>query len=332
MAADSALAFLAELAAIKKEHCKNLEEWDELSAFPKKAKFGNVITINGNQIVYVTVNKAYLYDSTANKIKPWIEYPDRFRLNFPVAAFDKKLQKLYIVGLEKKRLIIVDIHSKKVETYTKVVVNDRDTRKACMIFAKGSLHLIGGRMNPKHYIWNDDNKKFEPTFDFHPIYGASVVHIPSKDMLLFFGGGNIRQIWQFSFGAKKWTEWGDHIKFAGEYGMSVLTNDEKYVILDGGSRSPKIFILDIDEQCMLNCSITFPERELSLLTKTGDIERDNCLIYGYSRNVKSLEIPVEIINLLVEYYSVEMLHWIQYGSWNSHKQHYQIPVSKILSK
>ena len=185
MAAHGALAFLAELAAIKaEEHQSNLKEWDELPAFPKKAKYGSVITINGDQIVYASANKAYLYDSRTNEIESWIEYQDGHQLSCPITAFDKISKKLYILGSRNKTLMIVDIHSKKIETHTNVAA--RNPKKVCLIFANGSLHLIGGVMNSKHYIWNENKKKFKPMCDFRPIYGASVVHIPSKYFVIFW--------------------------------------------------------------------------------------------------------------------------------------------------
>ena len=62
----------------------------------------------------------------------------------------------------------------------------------------------------------------------------------------------------------------------------------------------------------MRCSIECPYSGANLMTKTGDRESENDLVYGYSRDVKSLTIPIVILNMLVQYYSIQQNVWTTY--------------------
>ena len=180
---------------------------------------------------------------------------------------------------------------------------------------------------------NDEIKKFLSIVNFQShesrgLRAATVIYHQSRDILLLFGG-TLGAILQFSCKTKKWTKWGDKIKVRGDHVMSVLTRDGKCVIIAGGCKSSKIDVLDIDKQCMMKCAIECPQKGPNLMVRTGDKYRDMHLIHGYSRNVKLLEIPVEISNLVLEYFCVEMLHWIGYSTSTCKQPHYQIEISKV---
>ena len=73
-------------------------------------------------------------------------------MSCPVAAFDKTSQKLYIFSSSNRALIIIDLDSEKMVKHVQVVDHDLGTQFACLVFAKGSLHLVGGDIDSRHLI------------------------------------------------------------------------------------------------------------------------------------------------------------------------------------
>ena len=86
-----------------------------------------------------------------------------------------------------------------------------------MVVVNNEVHMIGGYRTTKHLIWNlkdrNSNKCVE-MYDFKTdlldeMFGARVVYIKSKNMILLIGGINHSNrksvgIWRFCLKSKKW--------------------------------------------------------------------------------------------------------------------------------
>ena len=144
---------------------------------------------------------------------------------------------------------------------------------------------------------------------------------------------------------EKWSCW-KQMKYDYVYSMAVLTCDEKYVILAGGYNENfaetddiNVLTLDDDGQHKLQLSrIKCPHRGPHYIAKTGGGIMDRLLVYGYIRNMMKgldidiLKIPLEIMDMITNWYNVEMMHWIQCeGIKTDGKEHYVIPVDDILN-
>ena len=187
------------------------------------------------------------------------------------------------------------------------------------------------------------------------MFGASVVYVPSKNIILLIGGksGDDKPlgIWKFCVLSQKWTKMND-IKFE-HFNVSVaLTSNEKYVIIAGGydqtmhekscdharqkirCYSDSMFVLDIsnDEQYTLKeCTIKVPIPGHNPIVRAGGI-KDECLVVGWIKELyktkefkDSLLPPMYLIQLIVKRYNQEKIHWV------SSRAHYCISVKRILS-
>ena len=121
-------------------------------------------------------------------------------------------------------------------------------------------------------------------------------------------------IYEYSLGTNKWKKWDKEILIKRKFCGAILTWDEKYVIIAGGNESDEISVLDIDNQCLKISDIKCPKAGPNLISKTvtGNQVRGNCLVHGYVKMTKELEIPMEIIDLIAVYYPIEMMHWIKW--------------------
>ena len=111
----------------------------------------------------------------------------------------------------------------------------------------------------------------------------------------------------------------------------ALTSDEKYVIIAGGNSITTIHVLEIcgDDQFVLKKSkVQVPKIGPCRVFMTGGI-KDKLLVNGYLRRIM-INIPTDLLNEIMTWFSVEMLHWIQFASYKEHRSHLAIPVCKIF--
>ena len=123
---------------------------------------------------------------------------------------------------------------------------------------------------------------------------------------------------------------------------AVVTVDGNHVIVVGVEdyKGNDIYVLNIKdiEDVILNKSIKCPKHGVHHLLKTGDIWYNEMLVTGY---IKSLfdsdefkeinQLPMEILNMIIEWNYDEMIHWIEWNDKGEENEHYEIAVSTILS-
>ena len=156
--------------------------------------------------------------------------------------------------------------------------------------------------------------------------------------MLFGGKANynfkLEHIYEYSLRDKTWQRWHKmEVQLTNKYSVALLTWDEKYVIVAGGNNSKDIFVIDIDEKTVKKCDTECPHAGAHCVGLTGDKRRDIMLIHGYVyRDWKDVEIdiPLEIGELIVRFYCMEMLHWVRWMSGSKEREHYTIPIELIL--
>ena len=318
--------------------------WTKLQNLPEDIKSGDITNLNDNELIIVTSQGAYKYNHTMEEWKLWINL-NAFLLNSTL-AFNKSNKKLYCCGpWGNGEMVIIDTKSQEINVHNSIFEMEGN-QYPCLINVDNQIHVIGGARNTKHSIWNDDKKELEEVFDFATIItaeinclrGSSLIHVPSKNILLLFGGKKnanpLNDIYEYSFANKEWRKWNDGIQFSASYAPAVLTKDERYIIIagsfDGSVQGNDIFVLNIDEVSLKKSCIKCPQSGSHLIAITSNNEMDDLLVNGYIRFIND-KIPMEIIDLMTQYYNMEMLHWIAYETnYKKPKEHHMIPVRDVI--
>ena len=331
--------------------------WNKLPNLPK-ADFGDVTNLNHAELVLVTLNKAYKYNYIKNEWKLWIEH--NRALKYEKIAYNKSNHKLYCSGTGGYgRMMIIDTKTENIEQFSPTF-DVYDNQYPNLVNVGQDIHVIGGSQCSKHFIWNDESKELDEIFDFSTIEneaikgvgdedgnivmethsislsgsdedflsGSCLIYVSSQDLLLIFGGP-LKNIHQFSLATNTWTVWNDKLDCSFSYGIAVLTNDERYVIIVGSFGSDEIYVLDLRQELLKKSAIRCPESGSHLAAISSNIQMDDLMVNGYIRFIHD-EVPPEIVGLILKYYTVEMLHWMAYKKSTIPRGHYMIPVNDII--
>ena len=232
-----------------------------------------------------------------------------------------------------------------------------------VIFVGDTLHIIGGcgsddeaeddeqTIFNSHYIWNEDNKSVQHIHTFDDIKGSftsyGLVHASNRGELYILGGFDYGQatnkwrrdeIYKYNISDQKWTKL-KNIKLPhkmNNFGC-VITRNERYIICSAGlgdsdvdAPSYKdIFVLDLNLMKIFECDIGFPFNRICRAIIMDQYEEDELLIYGFVRyeTIKyNIDIPVEIMKLLVSWYCIEYMHVI-----NEEGRHWKIDIAHIIN-
>ena len=149
------------------------------------------------------------------------------------------------------------------------------------------------------------------------------MHVPSKRILLLFGGWDTKcldDIWIYSITENKWTLSPTKLPIKIQDFGYILTPNEKYILLFGGYTQKKmdidyIHVLNVDDFSMSKSKIRCPENrkpfEVGICYTKNE---DNKLIHGYMRlfcreyNMECL--PNDIVNTINDWYSTAYIHLI----------------------
>ncbi len=192
------------------------------------------------------------------------------------------------------------------------------------------------------------------------LYGGKSIYIPSKQCILLIGGyyddeiSLSNEVWNYKLLTQEWTKI-NNISFPTIDFAAILTSNEKYIILVGGSTyrddiqdtkdTNDIYVLDMNDDNqwkMRECKIKSPVSGICDGTKTGGIKsRNDILIMGFVKhcfNLKKFSCmqlpPIYIIKLIESWYSVEMIHLMSFKYKSTdwpHFQHYGMNLNYILS-
>lgn len=214
---------------------------------------------------------------------------------------------------------------------------------ASMVAVNGIIHKIGGMNAVDHMIWNGQemrwqcNKRQPPFSKFYSeITLASLIHVSSKNMLLMIGGdddGKDIGIWKYDIGLDIWTQIKE-LQF--EPGpQAVLSSDERFVTI-GDRNSVHLWILDIrdDNEYTAKKSVAVPDLDKSrayCLVRSGGRMESKHIVSGWINRYIRMSIPWDVIEMIAEWYSTEMIHWIaRYPGKRMHDRHQMISMDSIL--
>ena len=226
--------------------------WTELTDFPLTHSWKRVvmrpIMYDKNKIMAMSSSGslcAFSIDSNKwNKLYTVENTNDNFSV-----ALDKQNNTLYIIGFNRKtKMYTLCIKTGKVNEYeTHVQIGRQPTTR----FINGKFHVIGGQRNGKHYLWDD--KKYQlkllhtVTETGKGLQSASLIHVESQNKLILLGGfdwsvrKSVDRIKVYSITDNEWKELlnknGNKVKLPlalNGFGC-ILTRDERYVVIFGGS-------------------------------------------------------------------------------------------------
>ena len=314
--------------------------WNQIGTLPSDLSYGYVANIDKDKLMLVASKGVYTFCSASNQWESWIDDAVDINGYGDPLTFDDKSNTLYALAASTSKFIVIDIESRKVGTYYASPITGR---WPCIKYVDGNIHVIGGTQSSKHFIWNINAKECKEVFDFEAILGLNtkrlegccLIYVATKNVFLLFGGhiksgDKLSSVYQYSFIDGQWTKWSDSVTFDGEYAAAILTRDERYVIIVGGASSNDIFILDLKTESIRKSEIECPEYGANLIAKTGDQQRDDHLIHGFVKRTKEIQIPLEIVDLILKYYSREMIHWMKWSGNKKARHHHTISVERIL--
>ena len=253
--------------------------------------------------------------------------------------------------------IFINMTSKTMHTKSFSELPDNDIKfNFCAILRMNEeIHIIGGRHNSKHLVWNIATNSEEEIYDFAKVgqfkeglMGPNAIYVPSKDVIILIGGRGSKAngIWIFSMKSKKWAKM-DALSFIHWNVSLTLTSNEEYVVIAGGygvggsiNSTDKIFVLDIrddNEYKLSESKIKCPSKGLCHIVAVGGL-KDEYLVRGWLKEIckdLNLEIlPMDVISMIMNWYSQEEIHWLprmtdsMYNKANGN--HFAISVKSIL--
>ena len=207
-----------------------------------------------------------------------------------------------------------------------------------------TLHAIGNSFSSTHWIWDDTSRKFKVLHNNAPFgktFGHSLVHVPSKRLIVMAGGfsglsRNARNnFWMYNLDSKEWKRMqGVSLERDQRYACACLSVDERYIVLAGGTNErlepvDLIHVLDISdpEHCKLRrSSIRLPMGGQHHVLRTGGGVRDEMLVTCWARELfagtrfQHLSLPpLYILRLIVKQYAEEeMIHFMRRSRGNEH--------------
>ena len=206
------------------------------------------------------------------------------------------------------------------------------------IYANKQLHILGGDSNMKHLTFGQDNEKFTTIckldeFRDRERRGFSrhgMVYSQSKDCIFMFAC-NLNQdgIFQFSFQTQKWIKLDVKLpKKLTSFG-SVITNDEKYIIIVGGIESKDILVFDTDNYSLKTSKIKTVNKTWCYAGLVGDHERNEILTHGYIRsNYNGEYFMIDLVKIIASYNFVEDLYCLEFRS----QKHWKIKLCEVLNE
>lgn len=205
-----------------------------------------IIDVNKMLIASGDMNRnVYKYDFIKKKLKILFEYPLKLEPNQVTTCVNHNKQKIHLYcnysNSKQNVFMEFDMKSKKLITYKDGLKDTGAYPVICCLH--GNIHLIGGRLNSLHLIWDDTNKRFtERYFRSKMIHGHSVIPLESTKQLLVLGGndshlfgGYLDGMWICDTKPKiKWKELQKKMPHKMYHFGAIKTKDESQIVIFGG--------------------------------------------------------------------------------------------------
>eukprot|EP01084_Bolivina_argentea_P204863 349916_1 len=336
------------------------ERWILCRRIPENMEYGRVVRLNDNELIMSSGQEEnentgiYKYNIITNEWKQIIKYPkDLYNGNSAITLDDNTKNKLYMMN-NLSEIIMFDLESNKMEYLHEKLESlqygkDFASNHSVFVSVENTIHSIGGSL--VHLIWNKNTNiitKIDHPFN-DEVWGVSVIYVPSKQCILLIGGHNgfLQQdagIWIFSLVSNKWRQIEGIIFKCHHVRSLALSFDEKYVIIAGGrvdhtlNEVNNIHILDIesiDKMKLMVSNICCPSKGPHNVICMRNKLKDKILVNGWIRLIlkdTNHRIASEIVNLILELFNEEELHWLRGHSFEEDKNdHFSISITHILS-
>ena len=136
------------------------------------------------------------YNARTNEWKKLMEYPQDVIISQHGIATNAATNSLYLTT-SRSAMLISDI---KTGQFDIKYLRNKKSKLVChgnfrssLLNVDGTIHLIGGDMNDKHLIWDDDNNEFKEIYEFDRDevgvrYSPSLIYAKRKQKIFLFGG------------------------------------------------------------------------------------------------------------------------------------------------
>lgn len=222
-----------------------------------------------------------------------------------------------------------------------------------MVNANGIIHKMGGA-KANHMVWNELDLNWNVVHsDLYwgkPVKCFSLMHVPSKNIVLMFcseTSSSTTSVWRYHIECGDWRKIeGLQIDYRATSGwgfgynslQTVLTRDEGYVIFHD-PHSKYLSILDIrheDHYTLRRSSIAVPHDGswyAMMSTEAVGGRRPQLIVSGWIRRyLKGVSIPLEIMRLISDQISEQMIHWVTRVATSGQYKvyHHKIPLHHVL--
>eukprot|EP01084_Bolivina_argentea_P153177 267094_1 len=343
----------------------NLPKWSKINEFP--THYGTPIKINDATFCVVKGRCLMQYNVITNQWIEWIKYPLGDMLFNAAPAIHHKLKQIFIFDPEEHQMWKIHYDTQDIEIFDDIKLNRHShsiAEKCKCLFINDQLHIIGGKSNRKHLIYDENTKIFNlcHTFDdfefryLNPKH-IGLIHLPeSKQIILISGHDHSRRqfwskscsIYSFSISLNKWENM--YIDFPIDlYNFGYCVSfDEKYIILLGGWNSERvcynmIHVIDMEkykvQESKIKCPVSTPLKYNAIIMR--DSVRENLIVFVFFRrswkecNMECDMFPPRYIIQLIQLWFVdECIHLLQFDEFAINKvkgNHWKIMVNDIIN-
>jgi len=226
----------------------------------------------------------YTYNIAKRKLKLLFKYPEKMEPFQVATCVDHNSQTLYLYCTYTSRenvFMEYDMNSKELKTYSKDLKDTGAFPVLCCLH--GHIHLIGGRLNSLHLVWDEKQHKFtERFFRTKMLHGHAVIPLESSKQILVLGGneshlwgGYLDGMWLCDTLPKiKWRQLPSTLPHKMFHFGYIKTKDESKVIIFGGKTkntlSSEIWILNIASWEWTKSDVKCPKKGKFYAVKSRD--------------------------------------------------------------
>ena len=280
-------------------------------------------------------NGIFIYNIKSNEWRLLIQYPDSFKSDHHGMCYNSNTNTVYLYGWQ-DNMIKINLTTKEFTIMNAKFVEH--CMKPVLLCINNKCHVIGGSDNKNHFIWDEDNQKFETKFTFpglnKGIHGHGAIYAPNRNMIYLFGGYDyaaakyMKKIWKCD--VEKDYKWEcmmtlpQKIEELYDYAY-VLTPDERYIVL---FMADHIVMLDLNEDSFYQSEMD-GFNAIHGVVCGGRGKEVEILVSGYVRMISNefgMIVPYELIGIFVQYYCTEDVYLI-----DAYRKHVKICLNDILS-
>ena len=283
------------------------------------------------------------YNAITNKWTKIMNYPTDFNSINHRSTIDIKNNMIYIFN-EDSQLLAVDLNTKSVTTISDNLNIEQNWVRKSLLFINDELHIIRGKQNCKHWIFDVKQHKLQEIHNFD-INNIIVFFRPfylqqRKSIITSAYDRSNKSTSIMEYKDSKWNKL--QIESNCEYVFAsdiTATINEDYLICGGGfdaklkKKHNFIFIYDMRNKTLTKSEIELPSNNFPFLIITKDDNRDSLATFGFVNRCFRKEkyrdiqpLPFYLVKLIENWVSYETLHVID----NPKECHWTIDLDDII--